>query len=89
MIFPMGAALLFNFLHFEISDNMPTDPKVQTVVKGLKNGQTTGVTGMKARHLKRWLDEIQCKEKVARENPGREGADLDLSCKWQNFIELI
>jgi hypothetical protein len=44
---------------------------------------------MKVEHLKGWLDEIQCKEKAARENPGREGADMDLGCKWRIFVELI
>jgi hypothetical protein len=44
---------------------------------------------MKAEHLKGWLGEIQHKEKVARENPGKEGADLGLSCKWRIFVELI
>ncbi len=85
----MGAALPFNFLHFEISNNMPTDSEVQTVVRGLKNSQATGATGMKAKHLKGWLNKIQRKEKAARENPGREGADPDLGCKWRIFVELI
>jgi hypothetical protein len=86
---PMGAALPFNFPHFEISDNMPTDSEMQMVVRGLKNGQASGATGMKAKHLNGWHNEIQCKEKVARENPGREGADPDLSQKCQIFVELI
>ncbi len=49
---PLGAALPFNFLYFEISDDMPTDSEVQMVVRGLKNGQAAGATGMKAKHLK-------------------------------------
>jgi hypothetical protein len=48
---PMGEALSFNFLHFEISDDMPTDSEVQKVVGGLRNGQAGGATGMKAKLL--------------------------------------
>jgi hypothetical protein len=44
---------------------------------------------MKAKHIKRWLDEIQRNEKAARENPGREGADLGAGRKWRIFVELI
>ncbi len=83
----MGAALRFNFLHFKISDNMPTDSEVQMMV--LRNGQAVGATGMKAKHLKGWLDKIQHEEKAARENPDREGPDLDLVCKWRIFVQLI
>jgi hypothetical protein len=53
---PMGEAFPFNFLHFEISDNMPTDSELRKVVGGLQNGQATGATGMKAEHTKVWLN---------------------------------
>jgi hypothetical protein len=69
---PMGAALPHNFPHFKISDDMPTDSELHTVVRGLKNGQATGATRMRAEHIKGWLDKIQSNEKTARENPGRE-----------------
>ncbi len=85
---PMGEALPFNFLHFEVSDNMPTDSEVQKVVGGLRNGRAGGATGMKAEHIKVWLDEIQRKEKAAMENHGRE-ADPGAVHKWRIFVELI
>ncbi len=85
---PMGEAFLFNFPHFKISNDMPTDSELRKLVGGLQNGQATGATGMKAEHIKVWLDKIQSKEKAARENPGRE-ADPGAGCKWQIFIELI
>ncbi len=69
---PMGEALPFNFPHFEISDNMPTDSEIQKVVGGLRKGRAGGATGMKAKHIKVWLDEIQHEEKAAMENHGRE-----------------
>ncbi len=56
---PMGAALQNNFLHFEISDDMPTDSEMRMVVRGLQNGQAAGATRMRAKHLKGWLNEIQ------------------------------
>jgi hypothetical protein len=68
---------------------MPTDSALLTVVRGLKNGQATGATGMRAKHLKWWLNKIQCNEKAARKNPGREGADPGAGCKWRIFVELI
>jgi hypothetical protein len=78
---PMGAPLPFNFPFFEISGNMPTDSEVRMVVWGLKNGRAGGAKGMKAEHLKGWLDKVQHKEKAARENPGRVGADPGLGSK--------
>ncbi len=53
---PTGVALPYNFPHFKISDDMPTDSEMRTVVRGLKNGQAAGATGMKAKHIKGWLD---------------------------------
>ncbi len=59
---------------------------MRKVVRGLKNGQAPGATGMKAKHLKEWLDAIQRKEKAVEEDPGHE---LTLGDKWRVFIELI
>ncbi len=50
---PMEVALPHNFPHFEISDNMPTDSGVCTVVRELKNRQAAGATGMRVKHFKR------------------------------------
>ncbi len=85
---PMGEALPFNFPHFKISNNMPTDSELRKVVGGLRNGRAAGATGMKAEHIKVWLNKIQRKEKAAMENPDRE-ADPGAGCKWQIFVELI
>jgi hypothetical protein len=85
---PMGKALPFNFLHFKISNNMPTDSEIQKVGGGLRNGQAGGATGMKAEHIKVWLDKIQREKKAAMENHGRE-ADPGAGHKWRIFVELI
>jgi hypothetical protein len=85
----MGVALPYNFPHFKISDDMPTDSELRTMVRGLKNGQAAGATKMTAEHIKGWPDKIQLNEKAARETTGREGADLGAGCKWRIFIELI
>jgi hypothetical protein len=84
----MGAPLPFNFSYFVVPDGLPTDDKVRKVVRGLQNRQAAGATGMKAEHLKGWLDAIQHKEKVARENPGGVGSS-ELGTKWQIFLGLI
>jgi hypothetical protein len=85
----MGAALQYNFPHFKMSDDMPTDSEMHTVVRGSKNRQAAGATGMRAKHIKGWLNKIQHNEKADRETPGREGADLGGGCKWGIFVELI
>jgi hypothetical protein len=85
----MGAALPYNFPHFKISNDMPTDAGMRTVVRGLKNGHSAGATKMRAKHIKGWLDKIQRKETAARETPGREGADPGGGRKWQIFVKLI
>ena len=56
------------------------------MVRGLQNGRAAGATGMKAEHLKGWLDAIQREEKAAEEDPGREST---LGDKWQVFLKLI
>ncbi len=84
----MGAPLLFNFPYFEVPDGLPTYNKVRKVVRGLQNRQAAGATGMKAKHLKGWLNAIQHKEKVARDNPGGVGSS-ELRTKWRIFLGLI
>jgi hypothetical protein len=54
----MGVALPFNFLHFAIPDGVPTDKERHAVVVGLKNGQASGATRMRAEHVKAWLGDI-------------------------------
>jgi hypothetical protein len=68
---PMGTSLPFNFPYFEIPDSVPTNKEIRAVVSGLKNGQATGATRMRAEHVKTWLSDIWHKEKVAWEKPGR------------------
>ncbi len=80
--------LLFNFPYFEVPDGLPTDDEVRKVVRRLQNGRAAGATGMKAEHLKGWLDAIQHKEKVAMENPGGVGSS-ELKTKWRIFLGLI
>jgi hypothetical protein len=85
----MGAVLPHNFLHSEISDDMPADSEMCTVVRGLQNGQAAGATRTRAKHLKGLINKIHCNEKAARENPGRERADSEAGHKWRIFVELI
>jgi hypothetical protein len=86
---PMGTSLPFNFPYFEIPDGVPTNKEIRVVVSGLKNGQVTGATGMRAEHVKTWLSDIWHEEKVAQENPGRIADTGDLGKKWRIFVEMI
>ena len=83
---PLGPPLPYNFPSFAISDDLPSDAEVRTVVRGLKNGRAAGATGMKAEHLKGWLDAVQDEEREAEEDPGREST---LGDKWRVFLQLI
>ena len=49
---PMREALPFDFPHFEISNDVPTDSELRKVVRVLKNGRAGGATGMRAKHIK-------------------------------------
>jgi hypothetical protein len=70
-------------------DSDPTDNKIQAVASGLKNGQATGATGMRAEHVKTWLRDIQCREKIAQENPGKTADTGKLGTKWGIFVKMI
>ncbi len=83
---PLGPPLPYNFPSFAIVDELPSDAKVRKVVRGLRNGRAGRATGMKAEHLKGWLDAVQPEEKVAEEDPGREST---LGDKWRIFVKLI
>jgi hypothetical protein len=49
----MREALPFDFPHFEISNDVPTDSELRKVVRVLKNGgRAGGATGMRAKHIK-------------------------------------
>jgi hypothetical protein len=86
---PMGTPLPFNFPHFKIPDGVPTNNKIRAVVLGLKNGQAAGATGMRAEHVKTWLRDIWCREKVAQENPGKTADTGELGKKWGIFVKMI
>jgi hypothetical protein len=86
---PMGTSLPFNFPYFKIPDGVPTNKEIRAMVSGLKNGQVTGATGMRAEHVKTWLSDIPHEEKVAQENPGRIADMGDLGKKWRIFVEMI
>ncbi len=77
----MGISFPFNFPYFEIPVGIPTNKEICALVLGLKNGQATGATKMRAEHVKTWLSSIWHEEKVAQENPGRIADTGDLGKK--------
>ena len=38
-----------------MNDSVPTEDKIEWVVKHLRNHRSRGPSGMRAEHLKRWL----------------------------------
>ena len=52
---PPGAPIPINVEPFDINDATPTETEIRAVVKGLKNGRSGGVSGIKAEHITQWL----------------------------------
>ena len=44
---------------------------------------------MRDEHVKKWLSNIWCKEKVARENLGETSDTRELGTKWGIFVKMI
>ena len=53
-----------------IPDGVPSDRDLWEVVRGLRNGRTAGVTGLRAEHIKVWLSDVVREEEEA--GPARE-----------------
>ena len=77
---PPGASIPINVQPFDIKDDVPEEPEIRAVVKGLRNGRAGGASGMCAEHIKQWLRDM-----IVEEEDGKEG----LGDKWRLFIELI
>ena len=49
---PPGEPIPINVEPFVVNDATPTEAEIRAVVKGLKNGQAGGVSGIQAEHVK-------------------------------------
>ncbi len=77
----VGWLLLINITPIPVPDKPPTDPEIQEVVAKLQNGRAVGATGMKAEHLKEWLQGIRREET----EKSAEGA----GDHWRLFVALV
>jgi hypothetical protein len=75
-----GDPLPINATPVEISDDPPTDGKLRQVAGELTNGQAAGASGMRAKHVKEWLNGVQ--REVDPEGHGVDGAGDN----WRLFV---
>jgi hypothetical protein len=78
-----GNPLPINVTPVEISNDTPTDGELWQVVGELTNGQAAGASGMRAKHVKEWLNEVQWEEDP--EGCGVDGAGDN----WRLFVRLV
>ncbi len=71
----------FNVDPSDVPDVAPTDSELRAVVGSLRNGHMAGATGMRAKHLKEWLDDMKRKEM----EDGVEG----IGDHWRLFVALL
>ncbi len=57
-----GNPLPINVTPVEISDDAPTDGKPRQMAGKLTNGRAVGASGMRAEHIKEWLNSVQREE---------------------------
>ena len=79
-----GDPLLMNVTPLvEINDDVPSDGKLPEVVGKLTDGQVAGASGMRDKHIKKWLHDVQWEEDL--EGQGAQGA----GDKWHLFVWLV
>ncbi len=78
-----GDPLQINVAPTEINDNVPSGGELRGVVGKLTNGQAAGASGMCAKHVKKWLHDVQRKE-----DPEGQGAE-DAGDRWRLFVRLV
>ena len=64
-----------------VPDAVPTDSELRAVVGQLRNGRAAGATGMKAEHLKEWLQDMKREE--------AEDKVEGIGDRWQTFVTLL
>jgi len=77
---PPGDPIPINIDPFAINDEIPTDAEVREVVRGLRNGRAGGVSGIRAEHMKQWLQDVMTEE---------EKGTVGLRDKWRVFLDLV
>ncbi len=81
-VFP-GNPLPINVAPTEINNDVPSNVELRGVVGKLTNGQAEGASGMRAKHVKKWLHDVQREE-----DPEGRGAE-DAGDRWRLFVRLV
>ncbi len=66
-----------------INNDVPTNGELRQVAGKLTNGQAAGASGMRAEHVKEWLDGVQQEE-----DPKGHGVD-EAGDNWRLFVQLV
>jgi hypothetical protein len=78
-----GDPLQINITPVKINNDAPSDGKLRQVMGELTNCQAVGASGMRAKHVKEWLCDMQREEDP--EGQGAEGA----GDSWPLFVQLV
>jgi hypothetical protein len=78
-----GDPLPINVTPVVINDDVPMDGKLRQVAGELTNGQAAGASGMRAKHVKEWLNSMRQEEDL--EGHGVDGAGDN----WHLFVQLV
>jgi hypothetical protein len=78
-----GDPLPINVTPVVINNDVPTDGELRQVAGELTNGQAAGASGMHAKHIKEWLNDMQWEEDP--EGHGINGAGDN----WRLFVQLV
>jgi hypothetical protein len=76
-------SLPINVAPFEINNNVPSDGELRGVVGKLNNGRAARASGMRAKHVKKWLHDVRREE-----DPEGQGAE-NAGDRWRLFVWLV
>ena len=79
---PPGDPFPINVEPKEVMDECPSDAELWGVVDGRHNGRAGGAAGIRAEHIKGWLNGMEQGEKKEHDNVGAGDA-------WRTFVKLI
>jgi hypothetical protein len=79
-----GYPLPINVERIEINEDFPSDGKIWLAAGKLSNGQVAGASGMRAKHVKEWIQGIKREE-----DPTGQGGICGNEDNWHLFLHLI
>ncbi len=79
-----GYPVPINVERIKINTNVPSDREIWLAAGELSNGQVAGASGMRAKHVKEWLQGIKWEE-----DPAGQGGIPGDGDNWRLFVRLI